>query len=72
MAREAIDGRAYCEVVFYGSYSGGGDDSAAPSQRIVVVKSSYRKFALFVRLGGEGKAHTYDKGCSQQLRLVGL
>jgi hypothetical protein len=32
-------------------------------------KSTSRKFALFVRLGGERKAHTYDMRCYQQLLL---
>jgi hypothetical protein len=33
------------------------------------VKSTSRKCALFVRLGSEEKAHTYDKRCYQQLVL---
>jgi len=39
-----------------------------PEARLIVVdKSASRKYALFVRLGGEGKAHTYAKRCSRQL-----
>jgi hypothetical protein len=34
-----------------------------------VVKSTYRKLALFVRVGGEGNAHTCVKRCYRQLRL---
>jgi hypothetical protein len=34
---------------------------------ITGVKSTYRKFALFVRLGGEGKAHTCVKRCYRSL-----
>jgi hypothetical protein len=34
---------------------------------VTVAKSTYRKLALFVRVGGEGKAHTYAKRCHQQL-----
>jgi hypothetical protein len=36
----------------------------------IVVKSTSRKFALFLRLGGEGKAHTRVKRCYRQLREV--
>jgi hypothetical protein len=36
------------------------------------VESTSRKFALFLRGKGERKAHTYDMGCSQQLRAIKL
>jgi hypothetical protein len=36
----------------------------------VGVKSTSRKFALFLRGKGERKAHTYDKRCYRQLRLM--
>jgi len=35
--------------------------------RATVVKSTSRKFALFLRGKGERKAHTYDMGCYRQL-----
>jgi hypothetical protein len=37
---------------------------------LTVVKSTSHKFALFVRLGGEGKAQTYDKCCYHSLTQI--
>jgi hypothetical protein len=42
------------------------------SLAVTVDKSPSRKFALFVRLGGEGKAHTYAKRCYQQSSLTAV